>query len=148
MTLKLGIARVSYFIFHIKKRFFFSTDDSLQNRDRCRVGQISLEDGPLSRFGDRGRYGELFVSALKTYGMLCIGLYRYRDTSSGCEGSTKRYVITNPPIDFQLLQTDQVFVLLQFEPGLEYKPHFARFGSNGGQGSGVGGGGSNKDDNS
>lgn len=54
--------------------------------DRCRVGQISLYDGPLAQFGEAGKYGDLFVAALKSYGMLCIGLYRFRDT---------RYVSTN-----------------------------------------------------
>nr|QVD39223.1 Ca-activated K channel slowpoke [Schistocerca gregaria] len=101
----------------------YSTADSLSNRDRCRVGQISLYDGPLAQYGETGKYGDLFVAALKSYGMLCIGLYRFRDTSSSCDASTKRYVITNPPDDFSLLPTDQVFVLMQFDPGLEYKPN-------------------------
>ncbi|CAH1396115.1 unnamed protein product [Nezara viridula] len=101
----------------------YSTSDSLSNRDRCRVGQISLYDGPLAQFGEAGKYGDLFVSALKSYGMLCIGLYRFRDTSSSCDASSKRYVITNPPDDFSLLPTDQVFVLMQFDPGMEYKPN-------------------------
>ncbi|XP_076753366.1 calcium-activated potassium channel slo isoform X23 [Xylocopa sonorina] len=102
----------------------YSTPDSLANRDRCRVGQIALYDGPLAQYGEGGKYGDLFVAALKSYGMLCIGLYRYRfrDTSSSCDASSKRYVITNPPDDFTLLPTDQVFVLMQFDPGLEYKP--------------------------
>lgn len=100
----------------------YSTTESLSNRDRCRVGQISLYDGPLAQFGECGKYGDLFVAALKSYGMLCIGLYRFRDTSSSCDASSKRYVITNPPDDFSLLPTDQVFVLMQFDPGLEYKP--------------------------
>ncbi|XP_059468927.1 calcium-activated potassium channel slowpoke isoform X6 [Neocloeon triangulifer] len=123
----------------------YSTPESLSNRDRCRVGQISLYDGPLAQYGEAGKYGDLFVAALKSYGMLCIGLYRYRfrDTSSSCDASSKRYVITNPPDDFQLLPTDQVFVLMQFDPGLEYKPSRS--------GNGGGGGGANtrgKDDNS
>lgn len=46
----------------------------------------------------------------------------------------------------------QVFVLMQFDPGLEYKPPAVRAPPGGRsantQGSGVGGGGSNKDDNS
>ncbi|XP_055677171.1 calcium-activated potassium channel slowpoke isoform X5 [Lutzomyia longipalpis] len=130
----------------------YSTPDSLSNRDRCRVGQISLYDGPLAQFGECGKYGDLFVAALKSYGMLCIGLYRFRDTSSSCDASSKRYVITNPPDDFSLLPTDQVFVLMQFDPGLEYKPASSRATTGGRntntQGSGVGGGGSNKDDNS
>ncbi|XP_035902937.1 calcium-activated potassium channel slowpoke isoform X38 [Anopheles stephensi] len=131
----------------------YSTPESLSNRDRCRVGQISLYDGPLAQFGEAGKYGDLFVAALKSYGMLCIGLYRFRDTSSSCDASSKRYVITNPPDDFSLLPTDQVFVLMQFDPGLEYKPATVRGPSSGGrnqnsQAAGVGGGGSNKDDNS
>ncbi|XP_025162348.1 calcium-activated potassium channel slowpoke isoform X25 [Harpegnathos saltator] len=102
----------------------YSTADSLANRDRCRVGQIALYDGPLAQYGEGGKYGDLFVAALKSYGMLCIGLYRYRfrDTSSSCDASSKRYVITNPPDEFTLLPTDQVFVLMQFDPGLEYRP--------------------------
>ncbi|XP_038222979.1 calcium-activated potassium channel slowpoke isoform X2 [Zerene cesonia] len=99
----------------------YSTPESLANRDRCRVGQISLYDGPLAQFGEAGKYGDLFVAALRTYGMLCIGLYRFRDTSSTCDASSKRYVITNPPDDFSLLPTDQVFVLMQFDPGVEYR---------------------------
>ncbi|XP_054269080.1 calcium-activated potassium channel slowpoke-like isoform X2 [Macrosteles quadrilineatus] len=97
----------------------YSTSDSLSNRDRCRVGQISLYDGPLAQFGEAGKYGDLFVAALKTYGMLCIGLYRFRDTSSSCDASSKRYVITNPPDDFSLLPTDQAFVLLPFDTKLK-----------------------------
>ncbi|XP_048007396.1 calcium-activated potassium channel slowpoke isoform X3 [Leguminivora glycinivorella] len=99
----------------------YSTPESLANRDRCRVGQISLYDGPLAQFGEAGKYGDLFVAALRAYGMLCIGLYRFRDTSSSCDASSKRYVITNPPDDFILLPTDQVFVLMQFDPGVEYR---------------------------
>ncbi|XP_037962390.1 calcium-activated potassium channel slowpoke isoform X8 [Plutella xylostella] len=99
----------------------YSTTESLSNRDRCRVGQISLYDGPLAQFGEAGKYGDLFVAALRAYGMLCIGLYRFRDTSSSCDASSKRYVITNPPDDFCLLPTDQVFVLMQFDPGVEYR---------------------------
>ncbi|XP_063360234.1 calcium-activated potassium channel slowpoke isoform X2 [Cydia amplana] len=99
----------------------YSTSESLANRDRCRVGQISLYDGPLAQFGEAGKYGDLFVAALRAYGMLCIGLYRFRDTSSSCDASSKRYVITNPPDDFILLPTDQVFVLMQFDPGVEYR---------------------------
>jgi hypothetical protein len=41
--------------------------------------------------------------------MVCaIYWLRFRDTSSSCDASSKRYVITNPPDDFSLLPTDQV----------------------------------------
>jgi len=93
----------------------YSTPETLCHRDRCRVGQISLFDGPLASYGQGGKYIELFVAALRNYGMLCIGLYRFRDTSSSFDASSKRYVITNPPDDFNLLPTDQVYVLQPFE---------------------------------
>merc|ERR1711974_343165 len=90
----------------------YSTPETLANRDRCRVGQISLSDGPLATFGQGRKYQDLFAS-LRNYGMLCIGLYRLRDPNITVEASSKRYVITNPPYDFGLLPTDQVFVLAQ-----------------------------------
>ena len=42
----------------------------------ARVGQISLQEGPLATFGGGAKYIDLFVAALRQYGMLCIGLYR------------------------------------------------------------------------
>ena len=58
---------------------------------------------------ESGKYGDLFAYALRHFGILCIGLYRFRDTSSTVKcPSSKRYVITNPPDDFQLLPTDKV----------------------------------------
>lgn len=64
-------------------------------------------------------YRTLRMSPQSGVGLDC----RFRDTSSSCDASSKRYVITNPPDDFKLLPTDQVFVLMQFDPGLEYKPN-------------------------
>lgn len=75
--------------------------------------------------------------ALKRYGQLCIGLYRLHDQAS--PESNKRYVITNPPAELRLLSSDsvsdefsyqnydfvclfKVYVLEQFDPGLEYEP--------------------------
>ena len=60
----------------------YSTPETLSHRDRCRVGQISLYDGPLASFGECGRYIDLFVAALRNYGMLCIGLYRCKSLFS------------------------------------------------------------------
>jgi len=93
----------------------YSTPETLANRDRCRVGQISLSDGPLAIFGEGRKYQDLFVAALRNYGMLCIGLYRLRDkVVTSITESAKRYVITNPPFDFGLLPTDQVFVFIHW----------------------------------
>ncbi|XP_071105820.1 calcium-activated potassium channel slowpoke-like isoform X18 [Haliotis cracherodii] len=93
----------------------YCTPSVLANRDRCRVAQISLFDGPLQQFGEAGKYGDLFVHALRHFGILCIGLYRFRDTSESVKSpSSKRYVIANPPEDFKLLPTDQVYCLQPF----------------------------------
>ncbi|KAK3091427.1 hypothetical protein FSP39_019809 [Pinctada imbricata] len=90
----------------------FCTPSVLANRDRCRVAQVSLFDGSLAQFGEDGTYGELFLHALRELSILCIGLYRFRDTTEASSSpSSKRYVITNPPEDFKLLPTDQVFCL-------------------------------------
>ena len=86
----------------------YSTPETLRNRDRCRVGQISLYDGPLAQYGEGGKYGDLFLAALRSYGMLCIGIYRFRDTSGAAEASSKRYVITNPPNELILIPSDMV----------------------------------------
>merc|ERR1719189_1375242 len=82
----------------------YSSPDTLANRDRCRVGEISLSDGPLSSMGEGRKYIDLFVASLRNYGMLCIGLYRLKDNSS-----SKRYVITNPKANFTLPPKDQIF---------------------------------------
>ncbi|XP_052834501.1 calcium-activated potassium channel subunit alpha-1 isoform X2 [Octopus bimaculoides] len=87
----------------------YSTPSILANRDRCRVAQISLYEGPLAQYGESGRYGDLFLAALRNFGILCIGLYRFRDTSATVKSpSSKRYVITNPSQEFPLLATDQI----------------------------------------
>ncbi|XP_027133765.1 calcium-activated potassium channel subunit alpha-1 isoform X27 [Larimichthys crocea] len=94
----------------------YSTPQTLANRDRCRVAQLAIYDGPFADLGDGGCYGDLFCKALKTYNMLCFGIYRLRDAHlevpSPC---TKRYVITNPPYEFELVPTDLIFCLMQFD---------------------------------
>lgn len=94
----------------------YCTPSVLANRDRCRVAQVSLFEGPLAQFGEDGTYGNLFLFALRNLGILCIGLYRFRDTNeSSSSPSSKRYVITNPSEDFKLLATDQLFCLQPFK---------------------------------
>ena len=87
------------------------------------MGQVPIFDGPCEKLGNGGTYEELFVTCLKNFGVLCVGLYRFttpkksflkknyyrfRDTSTSLNASSKRYVITNPPGTFKLLPTDQV----------------------------------------
>lgn len=108
-------------------------------------------DGKISRC-DRhgGGLSRALYSQTESFS-ICPLTHRFRDTSNSCDASSKRYVITNPPDDFALLPTDQVraercplsrydltsimvlciapfpsaqvFVLMQFDPGLEYKPN-------------------------
>ncbi|XP_055345724.1 calcium-activated potassium channel slowpoke-like [Paramacrobiotus metropolitanus] len=78
--------------------------------DRCRVDQISLEDYRFARHM-RGTYGDLFFDALRNYSMICLGLYRRIQPEGTGPRSARRYVITNPPIDFPLVRDDKVFVI-------------------------------------
>ena len=48
-------------------------------------------------------YGSLFVGALKSRGILCLGLYRVMENKP-----EKRFVITNPARDFPLEPSDKV----------------------------------------
>uniref|UniRef100_A0A1I7ZQ92 BK channel n=2 Tax=Steinernema glaseri TaxID=37863 RepID=A0A1I7ZQ92_9BILA len=98
----------------------YSTQETLRNRDRCRISQISLQDHPFEGITTGSSYGQMFSRALKKHGQLCIGLYRLHDQTSS--ESNKRYVITNPPSELRVLSSDYVFVLEQFDPGLEYEP--------------------------
>ncbi|XP_045924554.1 calcium-activated potassium channel subunit alpha-1 isoform X1 [Micropterus dolomieu] len=94
----------------------YSTPQTLANRDRCRVAQLALYDGPFADLGDGGCYGDLFCKALKTYNMLCFGIYRLRDAHLNNQNQcTKRYVITNPPYAFELVPSDLIFCLMQFD---------------------------------
>ncbi|XP_061613199.1 calcium-activated potassium channel subunit alpha-1-like isoform X1 [Phyllopteryx taeniolatus] len=94
----------------------YSTPQTLANRDRCRVAQLALYDGPFADLGDGGCYGDLFCKVLKTYNMLCFGIYRLRDAHLNMQNQcTKRYVITNPPYAFELVPSDLIFCLMQFD---------------------------------
>uniref|UniRef100_A0A915ISU6 Ca2+-activated K+ channel Slowpoke-like C-terminal domain-containing protein n=1 Tax=Romanomermis culicivorax TaxID=13658 RepID=A0A915ISU6_ROMCU len=95
----------------------YTTPETLKNRDRCRIAQIQLSDGPLHSVAE-ATYGHLFTRALLDFGILCIGLYRLHDQAA--PDSNKRYVITNPPVDLKLLVTDKVYVLEPFDHSVEY----------------------------
>ncbi|CAJ0590766.1 unnamed protein product [Cylicocyclus nassatus] len=98
----------------------YSTPETLANRDRCRIAQIALHDNPYEGIGHNSTYGQMFTTSLKKYGQLCIGLYRLHDQDNA--ESVKRYVITNPPAELRIRSSDYVYVLEQFDPGLEYEP--------------------------
>ncbi|XP_065651371.1 calcium-activated potassium channel subunit alpha-1 isoform X8 [Hydra vulgaris] len=92
----------------------FETLDIAASRNRSRIAQFNLIDGPLSEFGQCGVFGDLFLFALRTYNMICLGLFRQRDKNQLATKSSKRYVITFPEFNFVLAPTDLVFVITQF----------------------------------
>lgn len=58
-------------------------------------------------------FGELFSFAMRTYSIMCLGIYRLKDTSPRSK-SRKRFVITLPPNKFRVLPSDKIFVLVPF----------------------------------
>ena len=42
----------------------------------CFPLQVPIFDGPMEKLGNGATYEELFVTCLKNFGVLCIGLYR------------------------------------------------------------------------
>lgn len=59
----------------------------------------------------------LVRKCLRTYGLLCLGVYRLLDDvvdDNEVKGqrtlTQKRYVITHPPTDFRLIDTDRVLM--------------------------------------
>ncbi|RWS31725.1 calcium-activated potassium channel slowpoke-like isoform X13 [Leptotrombidium deliense] len=92
----------------------YSTPETLANRDRCKVGQISLYDSPYDQY-ESTKYGDLLIKCLRVHNMLCIGVYRFRHNYGSKEATSKRFVITNPPYSFTLFHSDMIFVLDQYE---------------------------------
>lgn len=83
-------------------------EKALFSQDLC--FQANKDDVSLCSFVDSqdgGCYGDLFCKALKTYNMLCFGIYRLRDahlsTPSQC---TKRWVCFHSALSFQSWDTN------------------------------------------
>ena len=54
------------------------------------------------------------MAALRNWGILCIGVYRYLDLRDKEGAATDRYAITNPHNDFMLHPTDKIFVFVPY----------------------------------
>merc|ERR1712240_425984 len=55
----------------------YSTEKSMEQRNRVRVEEIILENSSWARFADPGKnFGELFATALREEGTMCLGIYR------------------------------------------------------------------------
>ncbi|XP_028922614.1 potassium channel subfamily U member 1 isoform X2 [Ornithorhynchus anatinus] len=80
----------------------------LTGRARCKLELLSLSHSLLLDLAECETFGQLFCSALDTFGILCLGLFRLIDNAD-CNPLQKRFVISRPPNDFQLLATDLLF---------------------------------------
>ena len=95
---------LNFFTVEIKIRFFlFSLSKIFHIEFHCTFKSIGYSYFMVS-----------FISiALFSIGFLIFHhCPRFRDKSSSAESSNKRYVITNPPADFNLLPSDQVDKIL------------------------------------
>ena len=82
--------------------------------------QVSLAGSPLARYGS-AKYENLFIGALREYGMLCLGLYRYLDLSDSPSAATARKIRKTKI-------TSLMYVLLQI---CDHRPGWIlRFASN------------------
>ena len=71
----------------------------------------SFPHGILLCCFQNGCYGNLFVGALRRYGILCLGLYRQLDPRPSV-GSYNRFIVTNPPPEYNLYPSDKVSLTL------------------------------------
>uniref|UniRef100_A0A4W3GHC8 Calcium-activated potassium channel subunit alpha-1-like n=1 Tax=Callorhinchus milii TaxID=7868 RepID=A0A4W3GHC8_CALMI len=82
------------------------------NRQRCKLARMTLCDKRFREYADNGNYGDLFCKALNVYGILCFGLFRLQNSKFE---SKARYVITNPPGNFKLNNTDFVMCSVPYK---------------------------------
>ncbi|CAD5119157.1 DgyrCDS7795 [Dimorphilus gyrociliatus] len=88
-----------------------STKDQLSKK-QCSIHQLSM-DTFFKEYIDK-TYSEMFLSLLKDYGIICLGLYRQLETAEQ-SGSYERFVITNPPGYILLQNTDLVYCMVPFK---------------------------------
>ncbi|XP_069773575.1 calcium-activated potassium channel subunit alpha-1-like isoform X3 [Narcine bancroftii] len=86
--------------------------DKVGQRNRCKLARISLCDKRFNEFANGGKYGDLFCRALLHHGILCFGIFRMQNPE---KQSKKRYVITNPPSSFELIETDFIMCTVPFD---------------------------------
>ncbi|XP_005398465.2 PREDICTED: potassium channel subfamily U member 1-like [Chinchilla lanigera] len=61
----------------------------------------------------RNTFGQLFCGSLDIFGILCVGLYRMIDDEDH-NPEHKRFVITRPANEFNLLPSDLVFCAIPY----------------------------------
>ena len=94
----------------------YSTPELEQSKNRIRVEEVVLRDSPWSRYAENGaRFLELFVTALRETGMLCLGITRLVAEDSEDDEDLTRVVIGAPDNIFTLQPMDNIIALVQYE---------------------------------
>ncbi|OQV20960.1 Calcium-activated potassium channel slo-1 [Hypsibius exemplaris] len=78
--------------------------------DRSLMEQISIQDPRFVRHAN-GKYGTLFLDALRHHSIICLGLYRKIAPNDRGPRSLRRYCITHPSKDLLLQPHDRIFVI-------------------------------------
>ena len=78
--------------------------------------EVVLRDSPWSRYAENGaRFLDLYVTALREAGTLCLGITRLVAEDSEDDEDLTRVVIGAPDNTFTLQPMDNVIALVQFE---------------------------------
>ncbi|XP_064627153.1 calcium-activated potassium channel slowpoke-like isoform X3 [Lineus longissimus] len=85
-----------------------------QGRNRTRVSQVDFEDERFVQFQNGCTFEELWLYAIRKFGIILIGLYRLLYPSQ--PNAFKRFVITLPAKEMSILPSDKFFLLEPFVP--------------------------------
>ena len=69
------------------------------------------ETSTFMRLLQNGRFGELFLNALRQYGIICLGIFRKISPNDTGPRALRRYAITHPAKDMPLLPHDKIFLI-------------------------------------
>ena len=78
--------------------------------------EVVLRDSTWSRYAENGaRFVDLYVTALRETGMLCLGITRLVAEDSEDDDDLTRVVIGAPDNNFTLQPMDNIIALVQYE---------------------------------
>ena len=94
----------------------YSTPELEHSKNRIRVEEVVLRNSPWSRYAENGaRFVDLYVTALRENGMLCLGITRLVAEDSDDDDDLTRVVIGAPDNIFTLQPMDNIIALVQYE---------------------------------
>ena len=100
----------------------YSTEELESSKNRIRVEEIILRDSVWSRYAENGaRYADLYVTALREAGALCLGITRLIAEDDEDNDDLTRVVISAPDNNMTLQPMDNIIALVQFNDDKEKK---------------------------